>query len=406
MKEWEQRAALRVRLDPRRRARVRGRLLEGVAGQVPMLLGALVTLFAVTTGWHVAVGGQPLLVGVSLAAALAMAGAAVVWSLGEKPTSESANLYLFLIVAVAIAVSFIHLVVTGDPLHSIGFALVLLAIAALLRDWARLLISGLLALVAWGVALQLAGLPRESWPILAMGMLGAVSLGGVMSVHRIRELRRLESLNLELQAQIGFDALTGIANRRAFDERLAALWSRLAGERESLSLILVDLDHFKNLNDTRGHMEGDAALRQMGGVLRMVVRSTEDVPARLGGEEFAILLPRTHPDHALLVAERVREAVAFTRIPNPGTPNGVILSASLGVAMAWPGDGGDPSELVARADAALYRAKSEGRDRVVMDRSGQVAAQAMEPSFLPDDRPDPDGSRPADSPVGGAADPR
>jgi diguanylate cyclase (GGDEF)-like protein len=406
MKEWEQRAALRVRLDPRRRERVRGRLLEGVAGQVPMLLGALVTLFAVTTGWHVAVGGEPLLVGVSLAAAMALAAAWVVWSLDEMPTPGSAHLYLVLALAVAIAVSFIHLVVSGDPLHSIGFALVLLAIAALLQDWPRLLITGLLALVAWGVALHLAGLPRESWPILAMGMLGAVTLGSLMSVHRMRELRRLESLNLELQAQIGFDALTGIANRRAFDERLAALWSRLALERESLTLILVDLDHFKNLNDTRGHMEGDAALRQIGGVLRMVVRSTEDVPARLGGEEFAILLPRTHPDHALLVAERVREAVAFTRIPNPGTPNGVILSASLGVAMAWPGDGGDPSELVARADAALYRAKSEGRDRVVMDRSGPVAALAMEPSVLPADRPDPDPSRPAGSLVDGVADPR
>ena len=385
MNEWEERAVLRKPEDPRRGDQVQGRPLEGLAAQIPMLLGVLGTLYAITTSWHLVATGReattPLLVGVSLAATLALAGAWRVWSRDDGPSPESAHRFLFLVVAVAITVSFVHLAVTQDPLHSIGFALILLAIAALFQDGARLLVAGLLTLAAWVVALQLAGLPRESWPILGMGMLGAAGLGGVMRVYRIRELHRLESRNRELQMQIGFDALTGIANRRAFDERLTALWMRLAREEASLALILVDLDDFKNLNDTRGHGEGDAALRQIGGVLRMVVRSTEDVPARLGGEEFAILLPRTRMEHALLVAERLREAVAFTRIPNPGAPAGDRLSASIGVAMAWPSDGGAAAELFQRADSALYRAKAEGRDRVVVDPSGHRAPRTPDPTI-------------------------
>ena len=392
MNELEQRAVLREQQGPRPRDRVRGRLPEGLAAQIPMLLGVLGTLYAITTGWHLVAAGRgaasPLLVGVSLAATLALAGAWLVWSRDNSPSPESAHRFLFLVVAVAITVSFVHLAVGQDPLHSVGFALIFLAIAALFQDGVRLLIAGLLTLAAWVVALQLAGLPRESWPILGMGMLGAAGLGGIMSVYRIRELRRLELRNRELQVEIGFDALTGIANRRAFDERLTALWMRLAREQAPLALILVDLDHFKNLNDTRGHGEGDAALRQMGGVLRMVVRSTEDVTARLGGEEFAILLPRTLPEHALLVAERVRDAVAFTRIPNPGTSNGDTLSASIGVAMGWPSEGGGAAELFERADSALYRAKAEGRDRVVMDPFRHPVARTMESTIHQSEAPE------------------
>ncbi|CAN5654889.1 hypothetical protein BH23GEM11_BH23GEM11_11250 [soil metagenome] len=384
MTDWEERALLRDREDPQRRATVMDRLKQGLAAQLPFIMGALAGLYAVVAGWHFlgpGSGGTPPFAALFTAAIGAgmVIGACLTWS--GNLASTQAHTLLFSVALLATTVSFVHLATTGNALHGIGFALILLASAAFFQDRLRLGVVSAITLAAWVIGMRLGPQPPEVWPPVAFAMLSTVVLLWLTSTFRIRELRRLESLNLELHAQIGFDPLTGIANRRAFNERLQGLWKRLELESGSLALILVDLDHFKNLNDTRGHGEGDGALRQVGGVLRMAVRSTEDLPARLGGEEFAILLPRTRLEHALLVAERVRDAVSFTRIPNPGTPNGNTLTASIGVAMAWPGDGRESRDLMERADAALYRAKNEGRDRVVVDKSEFLASQALEPSF-------------------------
>jgi len=404
MTDWEARARLRDQEDPRRRATVMDRLKQGLAAQLPFIMGALAFLCAVLGFWHlVGPGGGGALsfpAVVTLSVGVGMAFGA--WlTRGGNLASDQAHMLLFLVALLATTISFVHLTSSENPVHSVSFALILLASAAFFQDGLRLAVVVAITLGAWYVGMRLSAPPAGVWPPVTFAMLSTVVLVWLTSTFRIRELRRLESLNLELHAQIGFDPLTGIANRRAFNERLQGLWKRLEVERGSLALILVDLDHFKNLNDTRGHGEGDAALRQVGGVLRMAVRSTEDLPARLGGEEFAILLPRTKLEHALLVAERVRDAVSFTRIPNPGTPNGDTLSASLGVAMAWPGDGRDPSDLMERADAALYQAKNEGRDRVVVDKSEFLASQALEPSFWSEEGADPiDGDEDPDADPG------
>jgi diguanylate cyclase (GGDEF)-like protein len=386
MKEWEERALLREQEDPRRRATVMGRLIQGLASQITVMLVSVSAICMVVAAWHIlapegGVDHRDLAI-VSLIVGLAC-GVGAYRTRGGVLSPDRVHITAFAVALAAVAVSFAHLVVTRDPVHTAGFVIILMASGAFFQDGLRLAVAGVVVLLAWFVGFLIAEPPSATWPAALTAMAAAAIMTTVISAHRIRSLRRLESLNLELQAQIGFDPLTGIANRRAFHERLEALWDRLAGEGASLALILIDLDHFKNLNDTRGHGEGDAALRQVGGVLRMAVRSTEDLPARLGGEEFAVLLPRTKEEHALLVAERIRDAVMYTRIPNPGTANGETLTASLGVALAWPMDGGSASELLDRADQALYRAKHEGRNRVALDdgRTPPAPASAFQAGF-------------------------
>lgn len=151
------------------------------------------------------------------------------------------------------------------------------------------------------------------------------------------------------------DGLTGVANRAAFDEALTAELGRAARRREDASLLLLDIDHFKVLNDTYGHQRGDDVLRLVGATLRTTSRDF-DTPARYGGEEFAVLLPATGKEDAVEVAERLRLAIA-------GMPSGVELTVSIGVA-TFPLDGADPEAVLAAADAALYASKRGGRNRV------------------------------------------
>ena len=174
---------------------------------------------------------------------------------------------------------------------------------------------------------------------------------------------RLEELTL-------IDELTGIANRRRLQQALQEEWSRARRYRQPLALVLVDFDHFKSLNDSRGHVEGDHALRAVARYLAAEVRRTGDLVARYGGEEFALLLPATTLARATELAERLRRGIESLAIPHPGTIAGRI-TASFGVAsVVPPADGGadEPntvfSALVETADAALYRAKAEGRNKV------------------------------------------
>ncbi len=156
------------------------------------------------------------------------------------------------------------------------------------------------------------------------------------------------------------DPLTALANRRAFDERFADSAAHFRRYRRPLALLLLDLDHFKRVNDSLGHEAGDAVLRAAAGALAACVRET-DLAARFGGEEFAILAHEASLAEAARLAERARQAVEALRVEWGGKP--VPVRVSIGVA-ACPESVEDPAELIAAADAALYRAKEEGRNRV------------------------------------------
>ncbi|MGI4942715.1 MAG: diguanylate cyclase [Janthinobacterium lividum] len=169
----------------------------------------------------------------------------------------------------------------------------------------------------------------------------------------------------QLQIMASTDPLTGLANRRAFGERLGEAWQEAARTRASLSLLMMDADCFKAFNDAYGHPAGDAVLQAIAGCIGGCLRRPRDLGARFGGEEFTVLLPGLDSAGALVVAERIRSAVLALDIVHRGGPAGLV-SVSIGVASAFPHFGGMSGVLVQDADAALYRAKHAGRNRVAV----------------------------------------
>jgi diguanylate cyclase (GGDEF)-like protein len=178
--------------------------------------------------------------------------------------------------------------------------------------------------------------------------------------ERTEELRRVNERLSELSFS---DALSGLANRRRFDEMLETEWKRGIRFRHPLSLVMADIDHFKRYNDALGHPAGDRCLVEVAEVLQTVARRAGDLVARYGGEEFMLLLPATGAADAAIVAETVRAEIEALRIPHPDGPF-PFVTASFGVATSVPATAGDHARLVSAADAALYRAKSAGRNRV------------------------------------------
>jgi len=174
--------------------------------------------------------------------------------------------------------------------------------------------------------------------------------------------QKLEIANRELQRLASLDGLTGVANRRRFDEYLDVEWRRLAREKLPLSLILCDIDFFKKYNDTYGHQAGDACLRRVADALRFCARRSVDLVARYGGEEFAVILPNTTDVGASLVAEEIRTVVNALEIAHAQSAVSEHVTLSLGVACMQPTVNAPPSILIAVADAALYKAKAAGRN--------------------------------------------
>ncbi|HSX71570.1 MAG TPA: sensor domain-containing diguanylate cyclase, partial [Pseudomonas sp.] len=177
---------------------------------------------------------------------------------------------------------------------------------------------------------------------------------------------RDNSERLELEARLQRlsqqDGLTGLYNRRFFDQQLHSEWRRLRRVGAPLALLMLDIDHFKAFNDTLGHLAGDDALRQVGKALQDSLQREGDVACRYGGEEFAIILVNTGLEGGEHVAARVHDLVAELAIAHPGSPQ-KRLTLSIGLAIAEPVGEEQPGSLVAHCDQALYRAKHEGRDR-------------------------------------------
>ncbi|MBS1209927.1 MAG: hypothetical protein H6R19_2325 [Proteobacteria bacterium] len=160
------------------------------------------------------------------------------------------------------------------------------------------------------------------------------------------------------------DPLTGLANRRAFNHDLSRIWLRCRRSHSPLSLLSIDIDYFKRLNDTFGHPAGDACLKSIARILKRHARRPEDLAARIGGEEFALLLPDTDIHIAHHIAEHLRQAIAL-HSGAEGVPHATI-TASIGLVGTIPTHTMQPDMLVAAADVALYSAKCGGRDRVML----------------------------------------
>jgi diguanylate cyclase (GGDEF)-like protein len=174
----------------------------------------------------------------------------------------------------------------------------------------------------------------------------------------------LEQANLRLARLATTDGLTGVANRRRFDEMISTEWARACRDGSELSLMIIDVDHFKLFNDAYGHQQGDECLKSVAGALQAALQRSSDFVARYGGEEFVVLLPSTSRDDARTIGERLREQVERLAMPHRGSPDGNLVTVSIGAVTAVPEDPAGAESFVAAADGELYRAKREGRNRV------------------------------------------
>ncbi|MDB4907619.1 MAG: hypothetical protein JWO05_2403 [Gemmatimonadetes bacterium] len=173
--------------------------------------------------------------------------------------------------------------------------------------------------------------------------------------------RSLDTMRNRLAEQIGTDALTGCLNRRALEHRLRADWRHAKRRGSQVAVVALDMDHFKEINDTRGHPVGDIVLQQLSGIMKATARDTDAV-ARLGGDEFVVLLPDTGWQGAVTFAERLRRRVDDFSFGPPG--GGLAVTISVGVALARGTDPISPEMLLQEADRSLYKAKLGGRNRV------------------------------------------
>lgn len=260
-----------------------------------------------------------------------------------------------------------HVTINSRVLFDVYFLALILA--SLRYDWRLTALAGGLATVQyaalatwveWSFVLPAStdapySLRTFSWSIQSGRVVAllAAAIGTTAVVLRAQHLRQLSAT----------DRLTGLWNRGAFEDRLREEWSRARRHGRPLSLAILDLDHFKDFNDTHGHAAGDAALRTLAESLRAALRR-EDVLARWGGEEFVVLLPETQAADAITRIEEVRRSLERAVPLTTRTGSVLGITASAGVA-SWPDDGLEVDELLAAADRRLYAAKQRGRNRVV-----------------------------------------
>jgi diguanylate cyclase (GGDEF)-like protein len=178
----------------------------------------------------------------------------------------------------------------------------------------------------------------------------------------VQQIRTIERLGL-------VDSLTNMPNRRSFDSHFAVEWKRAAREKKPISFLMLDVDHFKNYNDTYGHPQGDVLLKAVAKIFMQAARRPTDLAARIGGEEFGVLLPETTLESALIIAERIRSQVEAERIPLLSDGQQITsVTISIGVASCIPQAGDSSEAFVARADKFLYVAKNSGRNQIYFEK--------------------------------------
>ena len=251
---------------------------------------------------------------------------------------------------------------------SVAFVICAVVVAASLIYYNHLLVEGSQLGVAGAYRLRHAWLSYLTLGLLAVASLATLFLILPLLRHHTREQGKLQSLtgilkerSLKLETEALTDPLTGMHNRRFFDEALKQYVQEFTRIDKPLGLMLIDLDHFKAINDTHGHDSGDEVLKAVAYCLFEHTRF-HDVVARIGGEEFAIIVPNLETDHLHRFAEKLREELARLKVDAEGQK--LAITASIGVVSAQPGD--EYAALMKRADVNLYMAKRSGRNRVAI----------------------------------------
>ncbi len=215
----------------------------------------------------------------------------------------------------------------------------------------------------WGVLVVYQCNAPHPWQPWEVEFLQQLAGQLAIAIQQAELYRRLEVANRKLERLATLDGLTGISNRRSFDEALAREWQRALRQKSPLAILVGDIDSFKTYNDRYGHLAGDDCLRQVARSIALSVKRSTDLTFRYGGEEFAVILPETQIDGAMIVAQGILDTIHDLQIPHAYSPVASTITISLGAASMIPRANVDPSALVAAADLALFEAKTRGRDR-------------------------------------------
>ncbi|HNH07137.1 MAG TPA: diguanylate cyclase [Leptospiraceae bacterium] len=201
-------------------------------------------------------------------------------------------------------------------------------------------------------------------------LIGILSISKDVTEQKVME-EKLREVNLQLLYLSDKDALTGLANRRKFNDHLDMEWHHAVRRKESIALIMLDIDKFKQYNDAYGHLAGDQCLYKIGTLMSNIIKRHTDLAARYGGEEFGIVLGNIDEHHTFEMAERVRKGIFELNILHSASSyfnsrNEPVVTVSIGAAVVIPKRNSEPEELILLADQALYKAKADGRNRTVL----------------------------------------
>jgi len=296
--------------------------------------------------------------------------------------TDNRRLYKFLVVASALLVGLAGTVVNLQATASgmsyyfaaqTGWVFIIwLVFGMQFRTAAR---SALVVSVVYMTAASASGLPIDQL-IFEGFMLAAVNLAGSYTCYQLEYSARrtfLESKLLEELAER--DGLTALYNRRSFDQYTKRVWRQSRRERDQLTFMMIDIDHFKAYNDMYGHQAGDDALKRVAEIISSSVQRPLDMAARFGGEEFALVLYGPAKSYGHELPERIRKAVEDLQIVHEGSPESEVLTVSIGVAIIHAGASRSLAGSIQMADEALYEAKGSGRNRVVVGESGNTNVQ-------------------------------
>ena len=318
--------------------------------------------------WAASFASEPASFGTHLRLAIiAAAYAVMVWAAFSRHYERlylKVAGYASLVVALFAAIEVGHQVARGAGEYFgllTPYTIGLYFLAAILYRTA--LQANVIMVIAFATTLAYRGAAPGKVIELSSILAGMALIGGIAFRHQAIRFRRsfLErGLIAELAAR---DGLTGLKNRRAFDEYLTRTWQQALRDRRPLALMLIDVDHFKRFNDCYGHQAGDQALQRIGQVVDGFARRPLDVAARYGGEEFAVILFDVPREQAVQIAEQICEAIRKLAIPHAGEDPGVI-TISIGVAIVRPTLERSPEGAMQLADEGLYAAKHDGRNRV------------------------------------------
>jgi diguanylate cyclase (GGDEF)-like protein len=218
----------------------------------------------------------------------------------------------------------------------------------------------------WGLLIAYQCSAPRQWQNIEIDLLKKIADQLVIGIRQADIYKQLTAANQELLRLANIDSLTQIANRRCFDQVLFQEWKRLTREKLPLSLILCDIDFFKNYNDTYGHPAGDNCLKRVSKILSDTVNRPPDLVARYGGEEFVLILPNTDTTGSVHIAQTIRSKLKSYAIPHISSQVSKYVTLSIGIATMIPNLQTNPQYLISQADQALYQAKEAGRNRYMV----------------------------------------